>query len=144
LLEDHTLTVRQWFNVESETGRAVRGGVWEIAEEHLPRLDRYEDCPGLYERREMRVFPFEHGGMGEREHGGESDARIPVALTRGHGDTETRREIVSCLVYIMSEPFAIPLSPPEPGYLEMVREGYREWRISSGQVEGALRVVSNI
>jgi hypothetical protein len=44
----------------------------------------------------------------------------------------------------MRETFEIPITPPDPGYLEMVREGYREWRISSEQVEEALRVVSNV
>ena len=135
-MEGYELTVRRWFNVEPKEGGNVQGGIWRISRKHLARLDSYEDSPELFERRTVRV--------NRAEHGGNSDARMPVALTRGHGDTETRREIVSCLVYMMSEPFAFPLSPPEPGYLEMVREGYREWRIPSEQVEEALRVVSNV
>ncbi len=122
VIEGYELTVRRWFNVEPEEGGNVQGGIWRISRKHLARLDSYEDSPELYERKLLRILPVRHGSMGVGARG---------------------REGCDCIAYLMREPFEIPITPPDPGYLEMVREGYREWRISSGQIEEALRVVFN-
>ncbi len=61
--------------------------------------------------------------------------------SKGH---ESRQNSLECLVYVMKEPFAIPLSPPDAEYLEMVRKGYEEWGISSEQLDAALRKVSKL
>ena len=38
------------------SGDKVLGGVYEISESDLPKLDRFEDCPGSCERLKVRVF----------------------------------------------------------------------------------------
>jgi gamma-glutamylcyclotransferase (GGCT)/AIG2-like uncharacterized protein YtfP len=55
VLENYTLTVRQWFNIEPKKGANVQGGVWYISKEHVHYLDRYEDSPELYERHAVEV-----------------------------------------------------------------------------------------
>lgn len=154
VLEGCFLTVRRWFNVEPEEGGMVYGGVWEVNPEHLSRLDSYEDYPELYERRKMRIFPLEHGRVGAWEHGGEGGIDVSGYPTMLTPEVQLRRtsrcvgekaehlaalpDQVECLVYVMKEPFVIPLSAPDPGYLKMVKEGYGEWGLSSEQVRSAL------
>ena len=65
VLEDYTLAARRWFNVEPEDGGIVQGGIWRISREHLASLDRYEDFPELYERREVEVMALGKWGRGE-------------------------------------------------------------------------------
>jgi len=134
VLENGSVTLRRWFNIEPQEESEIVGGVWRIGEEHLPKLDSYEDWPELYERQEMRVLPLEHGGVGAWEPG----ERPHSFDVRHHGNTDTRIDGLMCFVYAMKRPFQIPLSPPDPEYLEMVRQGYREWGISSDQLDRGL------
>lgn len=140
VLEGYTLTVRRWFNVGRMEGSVVFGGVWEIGEGHLPKLDWYEDCPELYERREVRVNILDHGRVGAWGHGRKNG--VGVSVYRGIGEKEPAYlddvNGIECLVYVMKQPFALPLSPPDMEYLQMVREGYEEWGLSSEQLDSAL------
>ena len=121
ILEGYALIARGWFNVELQEGGEVWGGVWRILPEHMARLDDYEDCPGLYERRFLEVVPSE----------------------RGTGGTWTRgREKLQCLIYAMTEPLEFSEMPPDTTYLELVRDGYRDWEISSRQLDVALEKIS--
>jgi hypothetical protein len=122
VLEGYTLTVRRWFNLESKEGAAVRGGVWWIGEEHLPKLDWYEDWPELYRKEAVRV------------------TMLPSPSTPRRTDGATERVKIQCMAYLMMEPFVIPLSPPDPEYLEMVRQGYAEWGLTSVQLDNALKI----
>jgi len=120
-LENYTLTVRRWFNVESKEGAVVKGGVWRIGEENLPELDWYEDFPELYRKETVRV------------------TMLPSPSTARRTDGAAERVKIQCMVYLMKEPFTIPLSLPDADYLGLVRKGYRQWRVPSRQLESALK-----
>jgi len=51
---------RQWggatASIKVSSGDKVLGGVYEIAEKDLSRLDRFEDCPNNYDRLKVLVF----------------------------------------------------------------------------------------
>jgi gamma-glutamylcyclotransferase (GGCT)/AIG2-like uncharacterized protein YtfP len=51
---------RQWgggtAGIKVSSRDKVLGGVYEIAESDLPKLDRFEDCPNTYERLKVLVF----------------------------------------------------------------------------------------
>ena len=140
VLADYTLTVRRWFNVERGEGSLVYGGVWRIGERHLEKLDWYEDWPELYEKRTVEVIPVKHGSLGAWEQG----RRTVNIVSEYIGVGENAEHLlalsgpVKCLVYIMKEPFVIPPSPPDPEYLEMVRQGYRDWGLPGEQLDSFL------
>ncbi len=136
VLENYTLTVRRWFNIEPNAGSEILGGVWQVGEENIRHLDRYEDCPGLYERKTLIVKPLSSGWNEEALRG----ARGPEP-GRGSGKGKEKLE---CFIYLMNQPFAIPLSSPDPEYLEMVRQGYNDWGILSEPLEDALKAVSGL
>ena len=52
--------VRQWrggtATIKPFRGERVIGAVYEVSERDLRRLDRYEGCPGNYNRLKVRVF----------------------------------------------------------------------------------------
>lgn len=140
VLENYIMSVRQWFNIEPEDGAVVYGGVWEIREGNVARLDSYEDSPELYERRTMSVVPAEQWSMGAWERGRKVHdcAKLNRCSSEKFQGIRNSATYNTCLVYVMKRPFSIPLSLPEPDYLEMVREGYREWRIPEKQIIDAL------
>ncbi|MBA7473209.1 hypothetical protein ES707_08544 [subsurface metagenome] len=51
---------RQWrggtASIRRSQGDKVIGGVYEVSERDLRRLDKYEGCPGNYDRLKARVF----------------------------------------------------------------------------------------
>ena len=51
---------RQWrggtATIQLVRGERVRGAVYEVSERDLRRLDKYEGCPGNYDRRKVTVF----------------------------------------------------------------------------------------
>ncbi|MBA7639201.1 hypothetical protein ES703_46859 [subsurface metagenome] len=51
---------RQWrggkASIQRFRGEKVTGGVYEVSERDLSRLDRYEGCPGDYHRLKVTVF----------------------------------------------------------------------------------------
>ncbi len=51
---------RQWkggtAGIKVSSGDRVLGGVYEIPESDLPKLDRFEDCPNTCERLKVLVF----------------------------------------------------------------------------------------
>ena len=51
---------RQWrggvASIKLSRGDKVIGGVYEVLERDLRRLDKYEGCPGNYDRLKVRVF----------------------------------------------------------------------------------------
>ena len=51
---------RQWrggkASIKRFRGEKVTGGVYEVSERDLSRLDRYEGCPGDYHRLKVTVF----------------------------------------------------------------------------------------
>jgi len=150
VLQDYALTVRRWFNIEPQEGSEVVGGVWRLREEHLPKLDWYEDCPALYERKQVRGLPPGHGSVGAWEHGrSPHSSDVPnhghTALRncdptdpRDHENTDTRTDDLLCLVYLMKKPYQFPLSLPDQAYLQLVFQGYDDWGISSEPLNAAL------
>ncbi len=149
ILENHTLTVRRWFNVEPAEGSVVHGGVWRIGEGDVDRLDGYEDCPDLYSKEFLRVRSVESirtRGHGDTVTRGKNSAGVSACRCVGErsNDHERQDSWIGCLVYVMKEPLEIPLTMPDPEYLELVREGYREWGIPAKQIEYALREVSGV
>ena len=157
VLKDHILTLRHWFNVERGEGGMVQGGVWKISRKHLVSLDDYEDSPELYGRRRVEVVPAGPGSLGAwgqasaecRVQSAErKNSRIGVSGYRRIEEkdqvTVNRANKLECLLYVMKEPLALPFSPPDRGYLQMVREGYEEWGILAKQIEDALREVPGV
>lgn len=47
-LQGYQLVFRFYADVIPATGKSVKGGLWEITEEHEKYLDKYEGCPKLY------------------------------------------------------------------------------------------------
>jgi len=51
---------RQWrggiASIKLHKGEKVVGGVYEVSEQDLRKLDRYEGCPGSYNRLKVTVF----------------------------------------------------------------------------------------
>jgi gamma-glutamylcyclotransferase len=51
---------RQWrggmASIKLHHGEKVMGGVYELTEQDLRKLDRYEGCPGAYNRLKVMVF----------------------------------------------------------------------------------------
>lgn len=121
VLPGYTLTVRQWFNVEPDKSGTVHGGVWQVEEGCLPRLDSYEDYPLLYTKQVLKI-------------------RVQAGAWNVEGGKW--KDTMECMVYLMRQPFEVPFSPPDPEYLKMVREGYKEWGISSEQFDISLKKVS--
>ena len=58
---------RQWrggtASIKSFRGERVIGAVYEVSERDLRRLDRYEGCPGNYNRLKVRVFDEDGGSV---------------------------------------------------------------------------------
>jgi gamma-glutamylcyclotransferase len=55
---------RQWrggmASIKLHHGEKVIGGVYEVTEQDLRKLDRYEGCPGVYNR--LKVIVFDEDG----------------------------------------------------------------------------------
>lgn len=47
-LQGYTLVFRFYADITPTPGKSVKGGLWEITEEHEALLDRYEGYPELY------------------------------------------------------------------------------------------------
>lgn len=92
-----------------------------MEDECLLQLDSYEDYPHLYTKQVLKV-------------------RVPPGEWNVEG--EKWKDTLKCMVYRMHQPFEIPSSLPDPEYLKMVREGYREWGVSQKQLDAALKKVS--
>lgn len=60
VLKDHKLECRKYLNVIPSKGDVVFLGVWEIKEEDVTYIDRYEDYPYLYYK---KMIDFELEGQ---------------------------------------------------------------------------------
>ena len=64
ILPNHKLVFagwsRQWrggvASIKPFTGEKVRGAIYEISDSDVKRLDKYEECPGNYNRLNVTVF----------------------------------------------------------------------------------------
>ena len=50
ILWDYALVERKYADIERRPGAWIHGLLWEISEENLRSLDRYEGCPKIYRR----------------------------------------------------------------------------------------------
>lgn len=64
LLRDHRLVFSRWWaawggggvgDIQPAAGQVVEGVVWEITPAHCEALDRFEEYPASYTRRDVRV-----------------------------------------------------------------------------------------
>ena len=64
LLRDHRLAFSRWWaawggggvgDIQPAAGQAVEGVVWEITPAHCEALDRFEEYPASYTRKDVRV-----------------------------------------------------------------------------------------
>ena len=100
-----------YLTIEREEGSTVPVGVWSVSAQDEKNLDRYEGCPALYYKTDLRVQ------MRELESG-----RIRAA---------------EAFVYIMHEDRG--LGRPAESYVERCREGYRDFGFDTAILDEAYR-----
>lgn len=108
------LTFRGVADVTPRKGATVSGGLFKIDAECLGALDRYEGWPFLYVHRKVKVIDA---------NGDLIDAFIYVMNEKRHG----RRTI----------------SMPNDWYFEVIREGFKDFRLNDRPLFEALREVAH-
>ena len=100
-----------YLTIEPKKNSKVPVALWELQPEDEKALDRYEGYPSFY--------------------GKES---IPVELDSG--------EIITAMVYVMTDriPERIHLNLPSHQYLNIVKEGYKDFRFSNSYLDEALKI----
>lgn len=60
VLKDHRM---KGLNILAEEGSSVDGVLWNVDEGCLETLDEYENCPDSYQRKTVKVYSEETGGV---------------------------------------------------------------------------------
>lgn len=98
-----------YLTIEKKRGGKVPVAVWEVSDDNEKALDRYEGFPTFYYKRNMNVN---------------------VRLSDG---TVIRR---AAFVYVMHE--ERPLGVPSQAYIDVCREGYREFGFNERFIDDAI------
>lgn len=98
-----------YLTIEKKRGGKVPVAVWEVSDENEKALDRYEGFPTFYYKKNISVN---------------------VKLLDG---TVERR---SAFVYVMHE--ERPLGMPSQAYIDVCREGYREFSFNERFIDNAI------
>lgn len=99
-----------YLTIEKKHGGKVPVAVWEVSTENEKALDRYEGYPSLYYKKEF-----------------------PININRFDG-TEERRTV---FIYIMHE--NCPIGIPAQGYVNICREGYRDFGFNEKFLDAAIK-----
>ncbi len=98
-----------YLTIEKKRGGKVPVAVWEVSAENEKALDRYEGFPTFYYKKNMNV-----------------NVKLPDG-------TFARR---AAFVYVMHE--ERPLGKPSRAYVDVCREGYREFGFNERFIDNAI------
>lgn len=98
-----------YLTIEAKHGGKIPIAVWEVDENDIKALDRYEGYPSFYYKKELS---------------------ININLYDG---TEERRRV---FIYIMHE--NRPIGIPSQGYVNICREGYRDFGFNEKFLDAAI------
>ena len=108
-LPDHELVFRGVADIRPAEGQTVVGALWDIDDQDLAALDRFEGYPSLYTRRGFSVR------LDRRKHGFDRALAITYQMTQGR-----------------------QLSPPADAYLNTLLQGYMDCGLPDEQIGVAL------
>lgn len=104
-----------YLTIEKKRGGKVPVAVWEVSAENEDALDRYEGFPTFYYKRNMNINVKFKDGTVERR---------------------------AAFVYVMHE--ERPLGEPSQAYVDVCREGYREFGFDERFIDNAVERSVNI
>ncbi|MEA1050461.1 gamma-glutamylcyclotransferase family protein [Lamprobacter modestohalophilus] len=109
VLRDHELVFRGVADIRTATDKTVTGALWDIDEQDLAALDRFEGYPSLYTRRGVSVL------LDRKRHGFDRALAIVYQMSAGR-----------------------QLSPPADAYLNTLVQGYTDCGLPEEQIGIAL------
>ncbi|MDE6727772.1 MAG: gamma-glutamylcyclotransferase [Oscillospiraceae bacterium] len=98
-----------YLTIEKKRGGKVPVAVWEVSAENEKALDRYEGYPSFYYKKEF-----------------------PININRFDGTKERR----NAFIYIIHE--SRPIGIPAQGYINICREGYRNFGFNEKFLDAAI------
>lgn len=120
LIKDYELLFKgsstgSYLTIEPCQGEVVPVGVWEVIDEDIAALDKYEDYPNYYQKEEMQVD----------------------VTSLSSGEIKT----LNCFVYIMNKDKKLAM--PSEKYVKTCLEGYLNFNFDKKNIEDAISKVGD-